>query len=357
MVLPSTPCSLNGHLPVGNEVVNNSRHFPGTLGFRICLHVGLAVVQAAGDKVVNGGTFGAGDLASADIDNDGDIDVLGPESPGEWGGADKPTNIYWYENPSWKPHFIGTYPSLIKDFDLADFNNDGKVDLAGTSHHLNKVVIFKQNSLDSWEIAADIYVKQLHEGQHVGDLDGDGDIDIVSTGFWFVNPGDFSSTWKVNNIDPFWNSDTGTTWQYNATKIICKDMDNDKKDEVFISCSEKFRERVAWYDLIDIENNVWEMNEIGKNWLSHTLQVGDMDSDGDYDVISGNNAHQEDPQNSPIKLFLNQGDNKNWKEQILSKEGAYNSYIGDVEGDGDLDFFRYPGHESKFYELWINKTK
>jgi hypothetical protein len=135
------------------------------------------------------------------------------------------------------------------------------------------------------------------------------------------------------------------------------DIDNDNMDEVFISCSEKFRDRVAWYDLINAENNEWEMNKIGKNWLSHTLQVGDMDLDGDYDVISGNNAHQEDPQNSPIKLFLNQGDNKNWKEQILSKEGAYNSYIGDVEGDGDLDFFRYPGHESKFYELWINKTK
>jgi hypothetical protein len=351
------------HADVNNDglldffVINNNAH-GGWLGwFETTPELEGTIKHIIAEKGPHGGTFGAGDLASADIDNDGDIDVLGPESPGEWGGADKPTNIYWYENPSWKPHFIGTYPSLIKDFDLADFDNDGKVDLAGTSHHMNSLVVFKQNSSDSWSKVADIYVKQLHEGQHVGDLDGDGDTDIVSTGFWFVNPGgDLTENWEIKNIDPFWNSDTGTTWEYNATKIICVDIDNDKMDEVFISCSEKFRDRIAWYDLLDPDNNKWEMHLIGKNSFAHTLQVGDFDLDGDFDVLSGNNAHQGDPENSPVILFINKGNNVDWKEQTLTLTGGYNSYIGDVEGDGDLDIFRYEGHESKFYEVWINLT-
>jgi hypothetical protein len=46
----------------------------------------------------------------------------------------------------------------------------------------------------------------------------------------------------------------------------------------------------------------------------------------------------------------------NWEEQVLTKTGAYNSYLADIEGDGDLDFFRYDGHESTFYELWLNQT-
>jgi hypothetical protein len=151
-----------------------------------------------------------------------------------------------------------------------------------------------------------VYVENLHEGQHVGDLDGDGDIDVVSTAFWFENPGaDMTGVWKVRNIDPCWNSDEGSSWKYNATKIVCTDIGKDGRDEVFISCSEAFRDLVARYDSPDPRNGKWTMHPIGNNKFSHTLQVGDVDADGDK----------------------------------------------------DLDFFRYSGHEGKTYELWLNQTR
>lgn len=305
-----------------------------------------------------GATFGCGDLDAGDIDKDGDIDVLGPVSPGEWGGSSTPTQMYWYENPSWKAHRIGTFPGFIKDVDLVDLNGDGKLDLAGTCFHTHKMIVYRQDAPDAWTKVADVSEKNLHEGQHVGDLDGDGDIDVVSTGFWFENPGgDMTGTWTVRNIDPYWNSDEGRSWKYNATKIICADIDKDGKDEVFISCSEAFRDRVAWYDSPDPRKVQWTMHPIGTNEYAHTLQVGDVDADGDLDVLSGNNGDQQDPRNSPVKLFLNQGDNRTWKMQLLTKTGAYNSYLVDVEDDGDLDFFRYDGHEAKTYELWLNQTR
>ena len=54
---------------------------------------------------------------------------------------------------------------------------------------------------------------------------------------------------------------------------------------------------------------------------------------------------------------MNNGDNKAWTPQLLTKEGAIYSYVGDVLGDGDLDFFRYPGPEATFCELWLNQSK
>ena len=78
---------------------------------------------------------------------------------------------------------------------------------------------------------------------------------------------------------------------------------------------------------------------------------------GNVVVLSGNNAHQGDPQNSPLAIYLNRGDNRTWTRQVLTTEGAYNSYLGDFEGDGDLDIFRYPGHMSESYELWLNLTR
>jgi hypothetical protein len=163
-----------------------------------------------------------------------------------------------------------------------------------------------------------------------------------------------TGVWAVRTIDPYWNSDDGYTWQHNSTKMICADVDDDGRDEVFISCSEKFRTRVAWYDMDPNHIDKWKRHEVGQNAYAHTLQVGDMDNDGDLDVISGNNGDQGDPEYSPVLLFL-QNDGK-WSTQQLSLQGAYNSYIGDVEGDGDLDFFRYDGHEGVSYELWVNNT-
>ena len=308
-----------------------------------------------------GKTFAAGDLASGDIDNDGDIDVLGPVHTGEWDGADQPLTLYWYENPGWKAHKIADFPSFVKDFDLEDLNGDGKLDLVATTHVARKLFVYRQVNPDTWNKAAEVYVDHLHEGQHVGDVDGDGDVDVVSTAFWFNNPGgDMTGVWSVQSIDPYWNSDDGYDWIHNSTKIFCADIDGDQRDEVFISCSEKFRTRVAWYDLSPECGNRWIRHEIGTNAYAHTLQVGDMDNDGDLDVISGNNGDQAYPEASPVILFLQGEGEHDWqkwqKSQVLTMEGAYNSYMGDADGDGDLDFFRYDGHDGTSYELWLNKT-
>ncbi|MGK7393249.1 MAG: FG-GAP repeat domain-containing protein [Candidatus Cyclobacteriaceae bacterium M3_2C_046] len=354
------------HADINNDglldffVIDNNAQGGALLWYETVPGFGHSKKHVIADRSPEGATFAAGDLAAGDIDNDGDIDVLGPVSPGEWGGAQEPLILYWYENPGWIAHKIGVFPSLVKDFDLVDLNADGKLDVAATTHVDRKMFVFRQDSPEKWAKAAEVYVEHLHEGQHVGDVDGDGDIDVVSTGYCFFNPGgDMTDPWMVRNIDPYWNTDDAYSWEYNATKIFCADIDNDKRDEVFISCSEKFRTRVAWYKLDTSYTDKWIRHEIGQNAFAHTLQVGDMDNDGDLDVISGNNGDQGDPDYSPVILFF-QGTGAWWEiwsnQQVLTLQGAYNSYIGDVEGDGDLDFFRYDGHVGTSYELWLNNT-
>jgi hypothetical protein len=340
-------------------VINNNANGGALLWYETVPGFGASIKHVIAATSPEGKKFAAGDLASGDIDNDGDIDVLGPVSPGEWGGADQPLTLYWYENPGWKAHKIFAFPGFVKDFDLVDLNGDGKLDVAATTHGARKMFVIRQDDPQNWSKAAEVYVEQLHEGQHVGDVDGDGDVDVISTGFCFFNPGgDMSGAWSVQNIDAYWNNEDAYSWEYNATKILCADVDGDKNDEVFISCSEKFRTRVAWYDY-DASCAKWTRHEVGQNAYAHTLQVGDIDLDGKLDVLSGNNGDQGDPNYSPVIIFY-QGEGEWWeiwqKNQVLTLQGAYNSYLGDVEGDGDLDFFRYSGHVGKTYELWENKT-
>ncbi|MCH5373635.1 MAG: FG-GAP-like repeat-containing protein, partial [Planctomycetes bacterium] len=106
----------------------------------------------------DGGEFAAGDLEAMDVDNDGDLDIIGFSHPGEWSEGARGTKVYWYENPSWAPHYIADMGAFIKDVEGADFNNDGKMDLALLSHSGNRFTVFRQDEPDSWTRVQEITI-------------------------------------------------------------------------------------------------------------------------------------------------------------------------------------------------------
>ncbi len=307
-----------------------------------------------------GGTFACGDMDIGDIDNDGDLDILGFKHPGEWDDGGAPTDIFWFENPEWKSHHIGQAPDFIKDLNLVDFNQDNKLDLVTITYTENTMSIFRQDSPDSWVRVKEIKLENLHEGMDAGDIDGDGDPDVAANGYWVNNPGgDLTGKWSIFSIDSKWHNQDGD-WSKNACKVFCRDITGDGRVEVFISHSERKGYPVSWYSSNDPAGS-WTEHVIAKELpAAHTLQVFDMDSDGDFDVLSGlnkNRAKALDIESFPVIIYLNQGDNEKWKELRLTEDGIYNGQIGDLEGDGDNDIFRLPTHNGNIFEVWINQTK
>lgn len=306
----------------------------------------------------NGEPFACGDIDAGDIDNDGDMDVLGFAHPGEWDEGGAPTTIYWYENPSWKAHKIGEAPAFIKDVNLADLNGDGKLDLVTATYVENNLKVFRQEEPEKWVEAQTITVPNLHEGLDVGDADGDGDLDVLANGYWIVNPGeDMKSEWSIREIISKWHNQDGD-WSKNATKAFCRDINTDGNAEVFITHSERKEYPLAWYELI---KNEWKEHIIKEHFTAaHTIQVFDADNDDDFDVLSGMNRSRAKglgETDTPVILFLNEGDNVTWKEQLLTNDGIYNGQAADYDGDGDMDIFRLPTHDATEFEVWINQTK
>ncbi len=259
-------------------------------------------------------------VALGDLDGDGDLDAFVVN------GEEQADEIWLNKNSNSGEFELGQrlddYSYSGSDIALADFDGDGDLDavvanMDGASNQIytNNGGFFSQkqplNALSSHSVA-------------VGDLDLDGDIDVL-----FGNDNGVVDLWLNDgkaNFVPGINIDMG----YNAQAIALADFDGDYDLDIFFANG----------DTLDQPNQVW-INEEGtfsqnefdlgpaNNHISEDLSIGDVDADGDLDLVEatafGNVVWQNDGLGNFSGLEIN----------TSSSAVA----LADIDGDSALDIY------------------
>lgn len=202
------------------------------------------------------------DTTIADLDNDGDSDII--TSYINFG----PSRIVWYENIDGQGNF--STEQEIYEFTLysgwtdihnittTDINGDGKVDiLIDTYHDDFPDYIYWLEHLNGQGVFSS--PKFIHEkvttlgSLRSYDLDGDGDKDVLVSFFWGA---DTSIAWIRNNdgLGNFEPKETITTEVDHATDATAGDINGDGELDVISASS--FDHKIAWYEnlgIIDVD--------------------------------------------------------------------------------------------------------
>ena len=281
-------------------------------------------------EVIYSGADTFSDVALADVDVDGDLDVLAAGPLG--------IDLFINDAGSFERTTVSTAYTDAVEARFVDLDRDGDLDVVAISDASNDLVWFENLSLHrqvTWDAITSITTSQDDSsGPGLGDLDGDGDLDLLGG----ENP-------SGNSPYKFWreNLGNGAAWGPEQTVVsntnqnqvsYAVDTDNDG-DLDYFSVANLNKQQVAQND----GAGNFAAAEIITSSSDTTRQVafGDVNEDGFVDYLHGRNNGGQ------LRLELNgDGDASNFTQcniATFSSHATNDVMLGDVDGDGDLDAF------------------
>ena len=327
----------------------------GNLDFQLALTLSLSGAQP-GDEQMHGYPADATRLGDLDLDGDLDLAVITRTSvelyPNDGRGRFIPAErraVFTPDNP-----MLNLLGSLV----LGDVDGDRDLDLlfsfAPGAYDQSQGARLLRNQGNAVFEMSTIPVGNSH-AMALGDLDRDGDLDLVLTG----KPMDDCCTGTVRYPDKvLYNDSTGyfsqaadleSGWTYTPA-VALVDSDNDGNLDIALA---HLSQTIVY--ITPAREGAWSQGGgIGSN--SNGAAAGDLDGDGDLDVVRSAGQMGLFPDLGPAQVYFNNGfgefpqQRPYYGDETTLLHSPRGLALGDVDGDGDLDLAAAPEWNLRLFQ-------
>ena len=253
----------------------------------------------------------------ADVDGDGDTDVVV--------GLYFEESLVWFENrgrpTNFPRHSISEHVPDIVAGVVDDLDGDGDFEVAVASFLNDRVAWFESptNIRSTW--STNLLTPSISTVLQPADVDGDGNVDVVSAAedgeiHWF----------RYQGQEQFDNARLAARWRPGLKLVTATDMDRDRDADLIVAT----KTMIAW-----VENSgggsFGEPTIVDRGLKDiRSVQAADLDQDGDRDLL----ATTED---SLVWYENTNGEAEFSDSKTIVAAQANWSSITDVDGDGMLD--------------------
>ncbi len=304
------------------------------------------------EHLVDTNRSGVDSIYAADIDIDGDVDLVTTSGYVSWFKNDGNQNFTEHDISS-------TVSNNISSTVLTDLNGDGFIDIFAArsstktiSNNFDYIWYQSNQSLSFLENRFDLGFSSYIVNSYSVDVDKDGDKDIAvalgsdATIAWLENNGAGAfSTHVINTIDNGPN-----TFYSGKNSVYPIDLDKDG-DMDFVTALHLYPQEIyrtiSWFEnngnFDFIEHNVSSSFDISASLIF----ASDIDQDSDIDLIAAS------AYTSGIALYQNDGD-QNFTEYLINISNYGEIYLIDFDLDGDIDILMDTGNENGL--IWLENV-
>jgi hypothetical protein len=264
-------------------------------------------------------------LESIDIDQDGDVDFITGQDI--YNGS----SVFLHLNDgtgSFSVSKIDSGKHQVRGIRAADMDNDGDIDIVianlfkhvGFSAH--NIRLFSNNGSEVFTESALPNPGVVGRVQHIdiGDIDNDGDIDLVA-----CNNSNKRLELYRNNGDGTFVSDTITTQYTDPFRVKLFDVDMDNNLDVIVSSLNGNKETAL---LINKGDSTYTHQTLYSNEVCYAIEAGDLDGDSDIDLALGFSS------TANTTMLKNNGNQSFTSISLGITEYDVSLKITDVNGDG-----------------------